>query len=193
MRSFSCQRKGSAEICHLVSAAWVTLEHGRLAVTNLSHDLHGALAVGAEGHFGARHERDDPEGPLAAAALGRRSQNGLYYRGQPGPVHAGAGRSCRGARPAARSGVSRRRALLLGERRKNRAATRVWAIVLGELARRRRIAAAVRIGAGNQAIDRQVAGGGHRPREMRTVNDHLEQHGSPHVRRLHPIGQAAAS
>jgi hypothetical protein len=72
MRSVLSERKiGSLFVTEdLVSAAWVALEHRGFAVTNLAHDLHCPLAIGAERHFGARHERNDPQSPLAATALG---------------------------------------------------------------------------------------------------------------------------
>ena len=81
MRSFGSLRKGRPEFVTSVSAARVTLEHGGLAVTDLSHDLDGPVAVGTKRHLRSRQERDDPQGPLTPAALGRRSQSDTNYRG----------------------------------------------------------------------------------------------------------------
>jgi hypothetical protein len=53
----------------------MTLEHRRLAVTNLAHDFHRALAIRTEGHLRSGQERDDPQGPLASTALGGRSHD----------------------------------------------------------------------------------------------------------------------
>ena len=110
-----------------VSAARVTLEHRRLSVTNLAHDLHGSLAVRTEGDLGSGQERHHPQSPLASTPLGGRSHGDVTIWEKLG--------SCTGVAvdvAAARPGAGRGRAtlLLLGQRWENRTAARERTIVV---------------------------------------------------------------
>ena len=96
MRTFALHVQGPGAFRHhSVSAARVTLEHRRLSVTNLAHDLHRPLAVRTEGHLGSGQERDHPQGPLASTALGGRSHGDVTI--SDGPAHARDRRRCAAA------------------------------------------------------------------------------------------------
>ncbi len=168
----------------LVSAARVTLQHRGFTVTHLSHDLDGPLAVRAQGDLGAGHQRDDPEGPFAAAALGGRSQSDPTIFDDPSSgtflaSHHAAPRLCPPDPPV--PGPS---AGLFGQRGEDRATAGKRAGVIVRLAGRPGRAAALRVGTGHQPVDRQVARRRHRPIEVRAVNHHREQHRTPHRPRL---------
>ena len=68
-----------------------------------------------------------------------------------------------------------RSAGLLRERREHGTAARIRPLVFLRVGLRRRVAAEVSVGAGDQAIDRLVARRGHGPIEVRAVNHDLEQ------------------
>ena len=173
----------------------MTLQHRRLSVTNLAHDLHRALAVRTERHLRPRKERNDPQGPLASTALGGRSHDDATIGDGTSSCTESAVNAA-AAHPATR----RRRWLtpagdsLFCQRRKDRTPARKWPIVptgfsglgrrlVGELTRRS--TAEPRVRATDQAVDCQVAGRRHRPREVRTVHHDREQDRSPHEPRLH--------
>jgi hypothetical protein len=74
---------------------------------------------------------------------------------------------------------------LLRERREHGAAARIRALVFVGVCGRRGVATEMRIGAGDQAIDRLVAGRGHGSVEVRTVDHDLEQDRSTHLARFY--------
>ena len=104
--------QGAAEffltIVTSISAARVTLECTGRAVTNLAHDLHGPVAIGAKGDFGAGQNRNDPHGPLAPGAFGRGSQNVSNYRRRGPGVHARGPAAGRLTPPRARAREAKR-------------------------------------------------------------------------------------